>query len=144
MEDMSQIVVHKKDGRLEPFMREKVVNGMVKAGATQEQANNIADQIERWILETAQKRVVETLDIRAKLLELLRPINPQAATSFESYVKPTSMPGQTTTPVPNQPQGQLTPPENITNIPPSQTGPQAAPQTPPIMPTPPLPPQPMQ
>lgn len=107
MPSTNQIKVQKRDGRIEPFMKEKLINGMVKAGATQEQAQSIADQIETWALGTAQNGIVKTSDIRTKLLELLGGVNPAAAAAFETYVKPKPpeqlVPGPSQTPPPSSP-----------------------------------------
>lgn len=127
MTDMSQIKVQKRDGRIEPFMREKLLNGMIKAGATQDQANSVADQIESWALGAAQNGVIKTSDIRTKLLELLRTVNAQAAMAFESYIKPT-------------------PPEQLVAGPTQPTMPSMSPTSEPTQPAPPqeppVPPQP--
>ena len=81
--------VQKKDGSLEDFDKNKIVNGIVKSGGTSEQAANIASQIETWAAGAAVNGVIKALDIRSKLLELLGQVNPVAKASFESYQKPT-------------------------------------------------------
>lgn len=80
--------VQKKDGRLEDFDRNKVLNGLVKSGATSEEAEGITGQIETWLPTVAVDDVIKTREIRDKVLELLREVNPQAADAFESYQKP--------------------------------------------------------
>jgi len=80
--------VQKKDGSLEDFDRNKIINGIVKSGGTPEQAENIAGQIEAWAAGAAVNGVIKTLDIRSKLLELLGEVNPAAKANFESYRKP--------------------------------------------------------
>ncbi|MBN2016364.1 hypothetical protein JW766_06075 [Candidatus Dojkabacteria bacterium] len=84
---MTDLKVEKKDGRLESFDRNKVVSSATKAGASNEQSESIASQIETWAYETAVDSVIKTSSIREKVLELLRPMNPQAATAFETYIK---------------------------------------------------------
>lgn len=81
------IKVEKKDGRLEDFDRNKVSNGIVKSGATSEQAEGIAAQIETWAQGAAVNGVIKSSDIRPKVLELLRSVNPEAAASFAVYKK---------------------------------------------------------
>jgi len=81
------IQVEKKDGRKEPFDRNKVSAGVTKSGATPEQADSIASQIETWAQGTAVDGVIKASDIRTKVLELLRTANPQAAGKFEAYKK---------------------------------------------------------
>lgn len=81
------VKVQKKDGRLEDFNRDKVSGGIVKSGASPEEAENIAVQIETWAQGAAVNGVVKSSDIRVKVLELLRPINSAAAATFEAYKK---------------------------------------------------------
>lgn len=83
-----EIQVRKKGGQLAPFDRNKVSNGMLKSGATAEEAAKIAAEVESWARGAAKDGVVNTLDVRAKVLELLRGVNPTAAASFEAYKKP--------------------------------------------------------
>jgi len=82
-----EIKVRKKDGQLEPFDRSKIVNGLVKSGASSEEAESIASQIETWAQAAAADGVVDSSDIKAKLLELLETANPEAAASFRAYKK---------------------------------------------------------
>lgn len=81
------IKVEKKDGRLEDFDRSKIVNGIVKSGAAPEQAEGIAAQIETWAQGAAVNGVIKSSDIRPKVLDLLRSVNPEAAASFAAYKK---------------------------------------------------------
>lgn len=82
------IKVKKKDGRLEDFDRNKVSGGAVKSGATPEEAENIAGQIETWAQGAAVDGVINASDIRPKVLELLGSANPEAAAKFTAYKKP--------------------------------------------------------
>jgi transcriptional regulator NrdR family protein len=80
--------VQKKDGRMEAFDRSKILNGLIKSGASATEAENITSQVESWAQTAAVNNVVKTVDIKAKVLELLRGVNPTAAASFEAYRKP--------------------------------------------------------
>lgn len=84
------VKVQKKDGRLEDFDRNKVINGVVKSGATPEQAEEVVRQVEAWLPTAAVNGVVSSMAIRGKVLEVLRLLNPTAAASFEAYRKPAS------------------------------------------------------
>lgn len=92
------VKVQKKDGRLEDFDRNKVLNGVVKSGATPQQAEEVTKQVEAWLSTAAVGGVVSSMAIRNKVLEVLRGINPVAAASFESYQKPAAAPGGWTPP----------------------------------------------
>lgn len=80
--------VIKKDGQAENFDRNKVKYGLLKSGATPEQAEKIALQVEAWAQKMAVNGSVKTADIRPKVLEFLRMVNQEAASSFEAYKKP--------------------------------------------------------
>ncbi len=80
--------VQKKDGQLEDFNRSKIVNGVIKAGCTPEEAERVALEIESWLPTVAADGVVKSTDLRTKGLEILRTVNPSVATTYESYQKP--------------------------------------------------------
>lgn len=80
--------IQKKDGRMEPFDRNKVLGGVIKSGATPEQAESIATQIEAWAQTAAIGGVIRSSEVRIKVLELLRLVNLEAAANFETYQKP--------------------------------------------------------
>lgn len=81
------IKVEKKDGRLEDFDRNKISGGVVKSGASPEEAENIATQVETWVQSAAMDGVVQSSDIRTKVLELLQSVDPEVAASFKTYKK---------------------------------------------------------
>ena len=81
------IKVEKKDGRLEDFDRNKINGGVVKSGVSSEEAENIATQVETWVQSAALDGVVQSSDIKTKVLELLQSIDPEAAVNFETYKK---------------------------------------------------------
>lgn len=81
--------VTKKDGTQEDFDRAKLVNGLVAAGATQEEAEKVAGEVEAWLPSVAQDGAVMSSDIRSKGLEVLGQVNPDVAAKFGSFQKPT-------------------------------------------------------
>lgn len=85
---MPNLKVEKKDGQTEEFQRLKLVNSIIKAGTTNEDAEKIATQVETWAKETAESEVIKTSAIKIKVIELLRSLNPAVATAYETYKKP--------------------------------------------------------
>lgn len=81
------IKVEKKDGSLEDFDRNKVSGGLVGAGVSSEDAETIAGQVEVWVQGAVVDGVIKSSELRTKVLELLKPINPEVAAKFESYHK---------------------------------------------------------
>lgn len=94
------VKVQKKDGRMEDFDRNKIFGGIVKSGTTSEEAENATRQIESWVQAAAVNGIINSGQIRSKLLEILRGVNPTAATAFEAYQKPVSPPPGEQPPVP--------------------------------------------
>jgi len=80
--------VQKKDSSLQDFDRSKIINSVTKAGGSNEEAKKIASAIETWIPTAADKGIVKSQDIRYRVMESLRTVNQTAATTFESYNKP--------------------------------------------------------
>lgn len=78
----------KKDGALEDFDRNKIVTGVVKAGAAAEEAEKVASAIEAWLPTAAANNVVKSQDVRTKVLEILGTVNPAAVANFAAYQKP--------------------------------------------------------
>ena len=85
---MPNLMVEKKDGQQEPFDKNKIVNGLLRSGAAEAEAQNLATQVETWAQTAAMNGAIKSLEIRAKVLELLHNTNPTAAAAFEGYQKP--------------------------------------------------------
>lgn len=84
---MPEIKVQKRDGRFEDFDRNKVLGGIIKSGATPEQAGTITTQVETWAQGAMVNGVIKSSEIKAKVLEILRSVAPTAAANFETYKK---------------------------------------------------------
>ena len=130
---MENVKVQKKDGRFEDFDRNKILNGIVKSGATAEQAENVTAQVEAWVPTASQNGVVRSAEIKNKVLEILRSLNPQAAASFETYKKQATATGvepastEPTSPTPATPEP-TTPEQPVTPTPATPTEPTATPK----------------
>lgn len=79
--------VRKNDGIEEDFDKNKILSGCMKSGASVIEAEKIATGVETWLPSVATNGVVAATDIKIKVIELLRGINPSAAGSFEGYQK---------------------------------------------------------
>jgi len=80
--------VQKKDGTIQDFDRNKMLSGMTKSGASLEEAEKVTAQIEGMLAGMAVDGVVQTVQLREKVLEVLKTVNPTAAATFENYQKP--------------------------------------------------------
>ena len=79
--------VQKKDGSLEDFDRTKITGSLVKAGATVEEAEKVAVEVDAWLPTVAVDGVVNSLDIRIKGLDVLKMVNPEIAAKFDEFKK---------------------------------------------------------
>ena len=86
------VKVKKKDGRIESFDQNKIKNGLIKSGALPDEVNKVTADVEAWVSTAAVDGVIGTMEIRSKVIELLRAVNPQAAADFEVYRKPAAEP----------------------------------------------------
>jgi len=79
--------VIKKDKSSEDFDRNKIINGITKAGGTAEIAEAVASEIESWIPLAAKNGTVSYTDLKYKVLEVLRSKDAKTAKNFENYKK---------------------------------------------------------
>lgn len=79
--------VQKKNGNLVNFDKNKIMTGVLRAEGSQENAQKIATDIEAWLPAVAVNSVIKTSDIRNKVIEELKTVNPTVAANFESYRK---------------------------------------------------------
>jgi transcriptional regulator NrdR family protein len=80
--------VLKKDGSLQDFDWQKIVIAVTKAGASEDEANKVAMEVEGWLNSVAQDGVIKSYDLHVKVLEVLKASNPAAGAAFESFRKP--------------------------------------------------------
>lgn len=73
--------VRKRDGRIEEFTKEKIASACQKAGASEENASKVADEVESRIRD---KEEVSTREIGEMVVESLRKFDESVASSFES------------------------------------------------------------
>jgi transcriptional repressor NrdR len=74
------VSVKKRDGRTEPFVREKVTVSAMKSGASSEDARRIGEAIEGMAYEG-----MTTEEIRGRVLEQLRNTNPEWEQNWLMY-----------------------------------------------------------
>lgn len=85
---MSTIIrVEKKDGTTQDWELHKVVNSLAACGVPASETENIGPLIESWVTRNTQNQTIKSEKIRAKVVELLKVIYPQAASAYESYKK---------------------------------------------------------
>lgn len=80
--------VLKRDGSLQDFDWKKLTDGVIKSGASQEEADKVATMVELWLSTVAGDEPIISNELHKQVLAALREVNPQAADSFEAYKKP--------------------------------------------------------
>lgn len=78
----------KNNGSQQLFDATKISAGLMKSGASLDEAQEIASQVEGWASSVAVDGVIKSLEVREKVLELLQSLNPGAAEAYENYRKP--------------------------------------------------------
>lgn len=79
--------VLKRNGSLQDFNKGKIVDVVVHAGASYEDAVSVANSVEAWLPSVSSDNVIDHNRIRAKVLDLLSEIDSQLVENFEGYKK---------------------------------------------------------
>jgi len=73
--------IKKRDGRTEEFTKGKIASACQKAGASEENASKVADEVESRVGDRAE---VSSDEIGKMVIESLRKLDESAASSFET------------------------------------------------------------
>lgn len=73
---------------MEDFDWAKLSFGITNAGASKEDAEKVATEVEEWLNTVAEDGTVKSFDLHVKVIEILKEINPTAGAAFESFRKP--------------------------------------------------------
>ena len=83
---MRVLQIQKKDGSSQDYDRRKLLTSLIRAQATPEQAMRVATDIETWLV-SLNVQVVKSEEIKARIVEDLNKVNPDAAHAYEVYKK---------------------------------------------------------
>jgi transcriptional regulator NrdR family protein len=79
--------VLKRNGVLQDFNRNKIINGLLKAGASNAIAEKVAREVEKWLPTAAENGTIDSIRIRSQVVNALRRLSPVTASSFDSHRK---------------------------------------------------------
>jgi transcriptional regulator NrdR family protein len=79
--------VRKRDGEVETWSYDKVVNSLIQAGLSLDQADNVIILLEAWARNTNKQGIVNSTEIRDRLIEILAGVDEIAADSYKAYKK---------------------------------------------------------
>ncbi len=80
------VKVEKKEGNVEEFEKKKLVLSLLRAGSPPDQAERILANIEAWLNSQEQKNI-KSSEIKIRVGNILKRINPQAARGYKIYRK---------------------------------------------------------
>jgi len=83
----------KRDGSTEPFEPNKIRKVVTAAGLEKNESNILTDKVTKWVSKNKNPSVT-TLEIREKVIEELKIVNPYVAGLFEWYEKTKDNNGQ--------------------------------------------------
>jgi len=76
------VKVKKRDGRVEEFMKEKIVNGIIKAGANAIEAAKVAEDV---AVKVTRFTIVTTDEVAKFVVDSLEKINKGAAEAYKNF-----------------------------------------------------------
>lgn len=76
--------VKKRDGRIEEFMKSKIINGCKKAGATAKEGVKVAEEV---ALKVTKFTIVTTDEIAKFVVDSLEKVNKKAADAYKNFRK---------------------------------------------------------
>jgi transcriptional regulator NrdR family protein len=79
--------VLKKDGSTQTFDRNKVLDGIVKSGATLEIATQVTSEVEEAFSDKTDSDVVSYLDIKTEVAKSLETKDAECARRYSSFQK---------------------------------------------------------
>lgn len=88
MINLAIIQITKRDGVNEDWNKDKLLNSITHAGVSPQEVESVANLTEAWVEKNSQSGPIKSTDIRAKVIDILRAVDPKAAGAFETYKKP--------------------------------------------------------
>jgi len=82
-----EIKVKKRDGKVETWDYDKVLASIGKSMVPLKKAEAVATAVEKWMNEQKGKVAVESTEIRDKVIEVLKEVDPVAADNYQVYKK---------------------------------------------------------
>lgn len=79
----------KKDGSVQDYDPQKLVNSVVNAGGTAEQGQEVASLMEPWLSQMQESGVesIQSQELKSEVASILRGIDPGIAATYETFIK---------------------------------------------------------
>lgn len=82
---MENIKVQKKGGKAEPWVYDKLLASIGKTGIALDVAESITNKVETWVKVNSKNDVINSDDVRDKVIELLKEADPAAGDTYQAY-----------------------------------------------------------
>jgi transcriptional regulator NrdR family protein len=82
-----KLQVKKRDGTIESWNYDKILNSVMKAGLPLEKSQSLVTEIENWAKSSSKDKIISSIDIRDKIIEVMKRIEPMTASVYEAYRK---------------------------------------------------------
>jgi hypothetical protein len=84
---MKNFKVRKRGGGVEPWNIDKTINSVAVAGVSMNEARYVAGLVEEWADKNSESGIVSSSEIRNKVTELLKVVDPVAHDTYVAYKK---------------------------------------------------------
>lgn len=84
---MANLQVVKREGGQEDWSMDKLLTSITKSGVNMEEAKQVAALVESWAQRSAANGQISWTQIRDKVIQFLKVVDPIAASAYESYKK---------------------------------------------------------
>ncbi len=84
---MKKVKINKRDGSYEEWNYDKVLAAIGKSMVPIKTAEAVATSVEKWVEKNSGKGEIDSIEIRDKVIEVLKEVDPVAAENFMVYKK---------------------------------------------------------
>lgn len=84
---MKKIKIKKRDGSYEEWSYDKILAAIGKSMVPLKKAEAVATSVEKWVEKNSGKGEINSTEVRDKVVEVLKEIDPVAAENFMVFKK---------------------------------------------------------
>ncbi len=84
---MKELKVRKRDQSLESWSFDKLLASIGKAGVEIKEAQEIATKVEMWAKESSENGIIDAINLREKVFEVMNETHPAEADSYQAFKK---------------------------------------------------------
>ncbi len=84
---MKRVKIKKRDDTYEDWNYDKILAAIGKSMVPLKKAETVASSVEKWVEKNSKKGEISSTEVRDKVVEILKEIDPVAAENFLVYKK---------------------------------------------------------